>query len=298
MINVSICVDCTNTLGEGPLWDIAEQRLYWVDSMGPHIMSCAADGSDVQSWAMPSTIGSLALREKGGAVVALETGLHFFDFATGTVDFIDDAELGKEHVRLNDGKVDSHGRFVVGSLDMTAILSPGERKDRRGVLYRLDADLSLHPLDREIANTNGPCWSPDGSRFYFTDSVDDTISCYDWDVELGTVSNKRVFTTLDAQSIPDGATVDAEGYLWSTLNGAFSGRGELRRFAPDGTLDRIIALPTTKPTSVMFGGPDLQTIYVTSMTLPGKSPETPFDGKLLAITGAGIEGLPERRFAG
>ena len=298
MVDVSVSVDCTNTLGEGPLWDVAEQRLYWVDSMGPQIWSCRADGSEVQTWTMPSTIGSLALREKGGAVVALETGLHFFDFTTGALEFIDDPEAGKDNVRLNDGKVDSRGRFIVGSLDMTAILSPGERKDRRGILYRLDTDLSLHQLDREIANTNGPCWSPDSTRFYFTESADDTIYCYDWDAVAGVPGNKRIFARLDSHSIPDGATVDAEGYLWSTLNGAFSGRGELRRFAPDGSLDRVIALPTTKPTSLMFGGADLQTIYVTSMTIPGSCPETPFDGKLLAVTGTGVTGLPERRFAG
>ena len=298
MIDVSICVDCTNTLGEGPVWDGAEQRLYWVDSMAPQIWRCAADGSDVRTWELPAMIGSLALRQNGGAVVALETGLHFFDFATGALEPLHHPEAGKDNVRLNDGKVDSRGRFIVGSLDMTAILEPTTHEARRGTLYRLDTDLTLHTLDHRIANSNGPCWSPDNRVFYFTDSVDDTISCYDWDEASGTPANRRDFAKLEPASIPDGATVDAEGYLRSTLNGAFSGRGELRRFAPDGTLDRVVPLPSTKPTSLTFGGPDCDIVFVTTMSIPGQFPETPYDGRLLAVRGLGVKGLPGHRFGG
>lgn len=298
MVEVSICVDCANTLGEGPLWDVSEQRLYWIDSMAPQIWRCSADGSDVQTWDMPSAIGSLALRENGGAVLSLESGFHFFDFESGSFEFIAHPEEGKAHVRLNDGKVDSRGRFIVGSLDMGSLEQPTEREDRKGVLYRLDADLSLHTLEQHISISNGPCWSPDSRTFYFTDTSDDTIYAYDWDADAGTIGGKRDFVRVAPQSIPDGATVDAEGYVWSTANGAFSGRGELRRYAPDGTLDRVVPLPSHKPTSVMFGGPDLDTAYVTTMSIPATAPETPYDGRLLAVRGLGVRGLPERRFAG
>ncbi len=298
MTDVSICVDCANTLGEGPLWDVAEQRLYWVDSMRQQIWRCAADGSGIETWDLPSAIGSLALRAGDGAVLALESGLHFFDFASGTLDLIAHPETGKEHVRLNDGKVDSRGRFVVGSLDMTAVLEPVDRKDRRGVLYRLDPDLTLTALDGLIANSNGPCWSPDNRTFYFTDSVDDTVCAYEWDEASGTPGNKREFARFDKLSIPDGATVDAEGYYWCVLNGAFSGRGELRRFAPDGTPDRTVPLPSTKPTSLAFGGPNLDIAFVTTMSIPGQFPETPYDGRLLAVHGLGVRGKPENRFKG
>ena len=298
MVDIGVCVDCANTLGEGPVWDVAEQRLYWLDSMGPQIWRCAADGSDVRTWELPSVIGSMALRERGGALLALESGLHFFDFESGELEFVAHPEEGKEQVRLNDGKVDSRGRFVVGSLDMGSVLQPTEKADRKGVLYRLDTDLSLHPLDRQIAISNGPCWSPDNTTFYFADTSDDTIYAYDWDEQSGAVDNKRAFVRAAPQSIPDGATVDAEGYLWSTANGAFSGKGELRRYAPDGTLDRVVSLPSPKPTSVMFGGPDLDIAFVTTMTIPGSVAETPFDGKLLAVRGLGVRGVPERRFGG
>ncbi|AZI37641.1 putative gluconolactonase [Caenibius tardaugens NBRC 16725] len=297
MVDVSICVNCANTLGEGPLWDVTEQRLYWIDSMAPQIWRCAVDGSDVRTWELPSMIGSMALREKGGAVLALANGFHFFDFESGALELIAHPDEGTRHVRLNDGKVDSRGRFLAGTLDMDSIESE-KPIARRGVLYRLDTDLSVHPLEQNISVTNGPCWSLDNRTFYLTESSDDIIYAYDWDEDSGTLANRREFVRAAPQSIPDGATVDAEGFMWSTANGAFTGYGELRRYAPDGSLDRVVPMPSHKPTSVMFGGPDLDIAFVTTMRIPGTAEETPYDGTLLAVRGLGVRGVPERRFAG
>jgi len=296
--DIRVCVDCANKLGEGPLWDVAEQRLYWLDGLSNEIWRCEADGSGVRTWTLPAVIGSMALRTGGGALVALETGLHFFDFETGALDFIAHPEAGLADVRLNDGKVDSRGRFVVGSLDMGTIYDPPETRIPHGSLYRLDPDRSLHRLETDISISNGPCWSPDQATFYFTDSSLDTIFAYDWDEDRGVPSGKRPFAKLAAREIPDGGTVDAEGFVWTATNGAFSGVGELRRFAPDGALERTIVMPTPKPTSLMFGGPDLDILYVTTMNMPSDVADTPYDGKLFSIHGLGIRGLPERRFAG
>jgi len=296
--DIRVCVPCANKLGEGPLWDVAEQRLYWLDGLSSQIWRCEADGSDVRTWTLPAVIGSMALRAGGGAVVALETGLHLFDFETGVLDLIAHPEAGLADVRLNDGKVDSRGRFVVGSLDMGTLYAPPEERVARGSLYRLDTDLSLHRLETGVSISNGPCWSPDQATFYFTDSSLDTIFAYDWDEETGVPSAKRPFAKLAPQEIPDGGTVDADGFVWTVTNGAFTGVGELRRFAPDGRLDRTIKMPTPKPTSLMFGGRDLDILYVTTMNMPSQIAETPDDGKLFSIHGLGIRGLPERRFAG
>ena len=240
----------------------------------------------------------MALRVGGGAVVALETGLHFFDFASGALTLVAHPEEGQAGVRLNDGKVDSRGRFVVGSLDMERVYDPPDRDIGRGVLYRLDADLSLHRLETGISISNGPCWSPDQRTFYFTDSTDDTIYAYDWNEVDGVPTNRRRFATTARNEIPDGGTVDAEGHVWTVTNGSFTGVGELRRFAPDGRLDRTIVMPVPKPTSLTFGGPDLDIIFVTTMKLPTSVPDTPQDGHVLAVHGAGIRGVAERRFAG
>lgn len=299
MTDIRLLVDAKNTLGEGPLWDVEEQRLYWLDSMNSKIFRCTADGREIEHWSLPSHIGSLALRRQGGAVLALESGFHLFDFRTGKAEPLGNPEAGLDQVRLNDGKVDRQGRFVVGSLDM-AMFGPNPPATPRGSLYRLDTDLSLHTLAKGgIGVSNGPCWSPDDSIFYFADTWANKIWAYDWDTATGTPSNRREFTeTGTAPGMPDGATVDSEGYYWNAWNGTGVGHGDVRRYAPDGTLDRRIELPSLKVTSLIFGGPNLDTLYVTSMAMSGFPEDRPVDGAVFAISGLGVRGLPEARFGG
>ncbi len=168
-----------------------------------------------------------------------------------------------------------------------------------GALYRLDPDLSVHKLEEGIVVSNGPCWSPDGKTFYFSDTWSNEISAYDYDLATGGISNKRCFASFAplGDGVPDGATVDSEGCVWSA---AVYG-GKLYRFAPDGTLERQIDMPVKKVTSMNFGGPNLDVLYVTSMAKP-PLPRFPGDGvlrgALFAIYDLGIQGVPEPRFAG
>ncbi|CAN5392450.1 SMP-30/gluconolactonase/LRE family protein [soil metagenome] len=298
MTEIRVCVDCETQLGESPLWDVAEQRLYWLDSLGGDIRRCTADGSELRHWKLPAAIGSVSLRVGGGAVVTLETGLHLFDFDTEKLELIAHPEQGLDHVRLNDGAIDSRGRLITGSLDMGTIYDPVETREPRGSLWRLDTDLSVHKLGSDISVANGPCWSPDARKFYVTDTNLQAIFVYDWDEESGVPSGRRIFVQGSETDLPDGCTVDAEGYVWSVFNGAYNGTGRIHRYAPDGTLDRRIDMPTPRPTSLMFGGPDLDILYVTSMTIPSNVPNTPLDGRLFSVHGLGVRGLPERRFAG
>ncbi len=292
-MKIDVLVDVKPTIGEGPLWDVQEQRLYWIDVAGCRVFRCTADGRELRAWDMPQEIGSLALRRGGGAVVSLANGFHFLDFKTGDTDLIANPASDKPHTRLNDGKVDARGRFIVGSMDTR---QPGGTD---GALFRLDPDLSVHHLGGGFMISNGPCWSPDGSTFYFSDSFSGEIWAYDYDLETGAIANRRTFTKagIAPGMANDGSTVDAEGFLWNAQVFA----GKLARYAPDGSLDRVIEMPVKKPTSVMFGGPDLDILYVTSMTKP-PAPHLPGDGvlrgSLFAIHGLGIKGLPEPRFGG
>lgn len=300
MIETRLLIDADNHLGEGPLWDVAEQRLYWIDSTAAEIASCRADGSDVRRYFVPRHIGSMALREKGGAVVSLANGLHFYDFEHQTVSLIADPEADEPETRFNDGKVDRRGRFVVGSMayDFDRYEADrGQRPMRLGALYRLDPDGSVVTLDRAITCSNGPCWSPDNKTLYFTDTYDKQMYAYDYDIETGAVANRRVFASAhNMAGTFDGATVDAEGYVWSAL--VFGGR--ILRFAPDGKLDRVVPFPVRNLTSVMFGGPDLDILYVTTMGRPmwGIPQKEKHKGGLFAVHGLGVKGLPEPRFAG
>lgn len=116
-MRIEVLIDVKTVLGEGPLWDVEEQRLYFIDSFGCNVFRCTADGREVRAWDVPAKIGSMALRRQGGAVVSLANGFHFLDFKTGDCQLIVDPELDKPANRINDGKVDKRGRFVAGSMD-------------------------------------------------------------------------------------------------------------------------------------------------------------------------------------
>ncbi|KKY54060.1 calcium-binding protein [Pseudomonas amygdali pv. tabaci str. ATCC 11528] len=291
-MRIEIVVDVKTTLGEGPVWDVEQQRLYWIDSFDGRVLRCTDDGRELRAWDIGQKIGSMALRSSGdAALVALQTGIYNLDLPTGDLELIVDPEPGLPDNRLNDGKVDRHGRFIVGSMDT--------REDQASAkLYRLDPDLSLHTLDEGIIVSNGPCWSPGGETFYFADTWSGDIWAYDYDNTSGAVANRRTFAKVDtsAGGAADGCTVDAEGCLWQALVYA----GKLVRYTPDGQVDRIIDMPVKKVTSLTFGGPNLDTLYVTSMARP-PLPRFPEDGQqrgaLFAITGLGVQGIAERRFA-
>lgn len=289
MIRIEQLGEQRDSLGEGPLWDVDQQRLYWIDSYGPAVFSMDAAGQDRKRWSVPEAIGSLALRKDGrGAVVALRSGFHLLDFGSGEVTRINETHAGELRPRLNDGKVDKRGRFVCGSMDF-------QEADPIGKLYRLDPDWSLHVLDEGIICSNGPCWSPNGDTLYFADTGTKVIHAYEYDLATGEVRSKRPFTDFHKlRGLPDGATVDAEGYVWSCE--VYSGR--LIRFDPLGVVDRIIGLPVQSATSVMFGGADLDIAYVTSMGRPmGNQYHLEREaGCLFAVHGLGVRGLPEHRF--
>ncbi len=291
MLRIEVFSERAERLGEGPLWDPGEERLYWIDSYGPALHRADLSGGDRRTWPLPEPVGSFALRERGGAVLALRSGFHALDFETGEVTrLVDPLQPGDLTARLNDGKTDRQGRFVAGSMDF-------EERAPVGRLFGLDTALSVRTLDTGIICSNGPCFSPDGRILYFADSFRKTIYAYDYDTATGGVSSRRVFATFDGfHGYPDGATVDAEGCVWSVE--VYAGR--LVRFDPEGCVDRVVGLPVFSTTSVSFGGPDLDIAFVTSMARPygGRRHAEREAGMVFAVHGLGVKGLPEARFAG
>lgn len=290
-MRIEVLLDVKTTLGEGPVWDVEQQRLYFIDSMDGRVFRCTAEGTEIRAWDVPGKIGSMALRKNGqGAVVSLQDGFHKLDFKTGECELFHSPEPDLPSNRLNDGKVDRRGRFIVGSMDTM-------EEGPSGALYRVDPDFSVTKVDEGIICSNGPCFSPDDKTFYFQDTWTGEIWAYDYDIDTGALSNRRVFAKVDGSNggAADGSTVDAQGYLWNAL--VYDGK--LLRFAPDGTLDRVIEMPVKKVTSVNFGGPNMDVLYVTSMAKP-PLPRFPGDGvlrgSLFAIYDLGIKGVPEPRF--
>lgn len=276
-------------LGESPVWDERRQRLCWIDALAGLIHALDPATGIADEFSVPAPIGSLALRGDGGAVLALRHGLAYYDF--GARALTEGPLIGLDHpkVRLNDGKADPHGRFVAGTMH-------GDRAQDEtplGGLYRLDRSGALELLETDLAVSNGPCFSPDGRTFYLADSARRMIWSYDYN-ESGPLANKRVFADTEAQgSGCDGATVDAEGCLWSVLVRI----GKIARFAPDGTIVRTIDMPVRHPTSVTFGGPGLDVLYVTSISRShALRDDHPDAGGLFAVEGLGVRGLPAHRF--
>jgi sugar lactone lactonase YvrE len=275
-------------VGEGPVWDVECQSLFWIDILGKHVHRLK-DGA-VTTWAVPDIIGSMAIAADGNAIVALANGVHTLDFETGECRMLATSPDLNDQVQLADGKVDRRGRFIVGSSDRGM-------QEARGKLYALDPGATaLRTLDDDIFLSNGPCWSPDDATFYHADSIRKIIYAYDYDIAAGTLSGRRAFaSTEDLGGIPDGATVDAEGHVWS----AICEGGKLVRFRPDGSIERIVAFPLKLPGSVMFGGPALDRLFVPTLSpaFMGRAAD-PLDGSTYVIDGLGVTGLAEPRFGG
>ena len=296
MPKIELLVDAKNELGEGPLWDPVDGVLYWIDSKGPTVNRYDPRNGRTKTWPVPQDIGAMALREQGGAVLALRDGFYTFDFETSQCELIEKVEEDQPRTRLNDGKVDRRGRFIAGGIDE-------KETDGLAGLYRLDPDMSVTKLDDGIICTNMPCWSPDDKTFYYAETWT-AIYAFDYDIETGALSGKRVLVDLKGEpGGADGSTVDEEGYIWNAQ--VVSGR--LIRYAPDGTIDREIAFPVTNLTSVMFGGENLDILYVPSMARIAHPPHGFFEkrdtpepaaGGLFEVRGLGVRGLPEPRFGG
>jgi len=278
-------------IGEGPVWDCAEGVLYRIDAERGEIFRLDPASGAARSWTVAPArhVGSFALRKGGGALLATNHGLELFDFESGRLSPIDYPEGKLPHTRFNDGKVDARGRFVVGEINL--------KGETIGRFYRLDPDLKCTRLGAGVACFNGPCFSPDGRTLYFSDTTVDTIFACDYDVDSGAVSNRRVLVkTTELGGSPDGCTVDAEGRVWSALVRS----GQVGCFTPEGKVERLIKVPPKHVSSTMFGGPNLDKLYITSIgsALGGMLQPNEADGGLYVIRGLGVKGKPEPRFAG
>ncbi len=278
-------------LGECPIWDDQEQALYFTDFNAGTIIRHEPGSAERKHWHVAcGWLGSMALREGGGAVLVMDDGFHSFDFDTETVTPIAEPEAGEDTLSFNDCKVDRQGRLIAGSMHRDC-------KEAAGGLYRLDHDLTCTRLDTDYICANGPCWSPDNSILYVADSYAGEIHAYDYDFATGNAHNRRLLVaTPNDGSVPDGMTVDAEGYLW---NARFCG-GVVVRMSPDGKTDRVIEMPVGWVTSLTFGGPEHDVLYVTTSggEWDGARDTSEHAGCLFAIHDLGVKGLPERRFAG
>ena len=289
MSKPELIVDGKNRLGESAMWHPREQKLYWVDVRAPAIYRLEADNR-VTTLPLPALAGGMVPRKSGGIAIALQNGFHAVDTASGALSFIADPEPDKPDNRVNDGSCDRMGRFWAGTQHVTI-------REPRGSLYRLDPDHSVRKMFEGITVTNMVRFSPDDRTLYYADTYSDRMYAFDYSLADGAIANRRVFVdTSSHPGHPDGSAIDADGCLWN----AEYGGSRVVRYTPQGRIDRTIAFPVTQPTSCCFGGPNLDTLYVTSATQriePELLAKQPLAGGLFAVH-AGVKGLPEPEYGG
>lgn len=278
-----------NRVGEGPVWSVEEQALYWVDIERGNYHRFNPLTGEHEVVDLGVHVGVLALRASGGFVVATRNGFAFWE--QQKLHYIANPEEGKPFMCFNDGAVDCAGRFWAGSMKQD------EEPPPEGTLYRLDPDGSVHAQMTPVGIPNGIGWNPDNTTMYFTDSPLRTIFSFDFDSSTGEIANRSIFVhTPDDPAMPDGLTVDSEGFVWS----AYWGGARVVRYDPDGKVERVIQVPALNTTSCVFGGPHMDELYITSAqdSLTEKQKEQyPLSGDLFRVK-TGIKGLEKFKFGG
>jgi sugar lactone lactonase YvrE len=286
----SVVAGCHNQLGEGPWWDARTASLLWIDIDGRLVQRHDPSTGRTTRRSLDQKPGAVTARAGGGLALALEDGLWVADADLGPVRRLAPIEPGDPGMRLNDATCDRRGRLWVGSMAHDARLGAGS-------LYRVDPDGSVERVLVDLAISNGIDWSPDDRRMYFIDSATRRVDVLDYDLATGSATGRRALVRLpEDPGLPDGLTVDAEGYLWVAVWDGWS----VRRYSPSGDLDRVVELPVARPTSCAFGGPYLEDLYVTSASTglsPSELASQPLAGSLFVVRSE-VRGLEATPFGG
>jgi sugar lactone lactonase YvrE len=292
MTRVDRLIACGDIVGESALWCGRTGRLLWVDIVGQRIHALATASGEHQTWSTPEIATSIGLREDGGAIVGLAQWVSLWDY-DDQFDLLAAIEPDLPDNRLNEGKVGPDGAFWVGTMqnNIGADGQPIAMNRSSGAYYRVWQGGRVEALTaREYGICNTMAWDDDG-RFLCADTL--VNSLYAFDFKYSGIASRRPFGTPFGRGLPDGSALDAEGYLWNCRVGG----GCIVRFAPDGSVDRVIELPCSAPTSCAFGGEHLRTLHITSARfgLPEGRRHHPDEGALFAID-MSVPGRPEYLF--
>ncbi len=276
--DVDVVINLRSLLGEGPIWDHRTEQLAWVDILAGFVHSTDVADGTTTTLSIGPPVGAIALVGETDRLLAVRDG--FAKLSDGVLGQVE--AVAGPGMRMNDGAVDPAGRFVVGSMAL-------DSAPNAGAMYSRSPEGKTAVLMKGLTISNGIGWSIDGSTMYYIDSAEQRVDILDYDVSTGFVSNRRPLVTIDPdEGTPDGLTVDAEGCVWVALWGG----GQVRRFAPDGTLIDTLHFPVRRTSACAFGGPDLDRLFVTSAAAGATSgTSNPLDGALFVVD-PGCRGLP------
>ncbi|MEO1349784.1 MAG: SMP-30/gluconolactonase/LRE family protein [Cyanobacteria bacterium J06635_15] len=274
-------------LGEGPIWDDQQQRLFWVDIYNHRLHKFDLATHQDTFWEFEDLVTGLALIDAENLVLAQRDGLSQLHLPTQRLTFLIDLESDQPDNRLNDLKCDRRGRLWVGLMN--------NHEEPKAKLYRYDPDGSLRVMETELSISNGLGWSPDDTTFYLTDSPAQKIYAYDFDLDSGQIHDRRVLIDLTSESFfPDGLTIDAEGCIWSAMWDGWC----VIRFDAQGKELMRVPMPVQRPTSCTFGGPDLKELWITSAAVGLNQSEIQkgfYAGDLFCV-GTDVVGSPNHTF--
>lgn len=283
-------IDSKSTLGEGPSWDEKEKLLYWVDILQKKIYQFNPGSNENKEVLLDKLVGAIAPKQDGGVVLALQDGFYSYDFHTEILKEIHKPEKHLQNNRFNDGKCDPAGRFWAGTMDIDA-------KEGAGSLYMLDEQYKISKKLDNLSISNGIAWSPDNKYMYFIDTPTKQIVRYDYDNTTGNISNPKVVVSFIKEiGFPDGMTIDQEGMLWVAQWGGY---GVSRWDPTNSKLLDFIKVPAANVTSCVFGGENLNELYITTARI-GTTDEDlekyPNAGGLFKLK-TNIKGGPTYQFA-
>ena len=282
-MNIRAISDVVSDLGEGPLWSPQTNCVTWTDITQNKFHTADLDTGATKSFSAPSMVGAIAHTRGGDYIAATQEG-----FAHVSID----GKFSALHtflaadMRMNDGKVDPVGRFWAGSLALSF-------EKNRGSLYVLEKDGSYSPVLHDVTLSNGMGWSPDSNFFYYIDSIPGVLKRFDYEAVHGRISNPVDLITFDTSNgIPDGMCVTADGKITVAL---WDG-GRVEVYEPSGKKISEIKVGVSRPTSCTFGGADGDVLIVTTASQGIDLDKEPLAGKILAVTGTGLSGLPAHRY--
>ncbi|XP_062303712.1 regucalcin [Osmerus eperlanus] len=297
----SIKVECVikekNAIGEGPVWEEKDETLLYVDISGQKIHRWNPATNQIQTMTTEKPVGCAVPRRSGGYVIGEGTRFAAVDWGSQAITTITHIDADKPNNRFNDGKVDPAGRLIAGTMaleERPAVLEP-----KQGSLFSLHTDLSVVKHFSQVDISNGLDWSLDHRTFYYIDSLTYTVEAFDYDINTGGLSNRRMVYRLEKdEGIPDGMCIDSDGRLWvACYNG-----GRVIHIDPHtGARLQTVKLPVQKTTSCCFGGRNYSDLYVTSAYLgmdESDLAKQPQAGCVFKVTGLGTKGIPTNSFAG
>ncbi len=279
-------------LGECPVWDNRQKRIFWIDILNGEIQYFYPDSNEHKTFNIGQTIGAIALKRSGGMIAALKSGFAAIDLHKGTLQIVSEVESHLPDNRFNDGKCDPAGRFLAGTMSIS-------NRPHAGSLYVLENDFTVKTKIIGVTCSNGLAWSPDNKILYYIDSPTRNVVAYNYDGISGDITDMRVVINIpEGEGYPDGMTIDADGMLWIAL---WDGWKVIRYNPYTGKQIHQISLPVSQVTSCIFGGDTMEDLYITSartgLSESDLNAQT-LAGSLFVIKNSGFMGIEGFEFNG